>query len=295
MTKRFASFLLAGLAATSLTALDAKPARACPAEPYIGAICAAPYARGCPVGYTLADGRLMTIQQNAALYSLLGTKFGGDGSSNFRLPDLRGRVPVGAGNATGPGPQPGQGQTSVVQLGQYRGQESVTLTPAQTGLAAHSHSATFTGTGGGSGQPAQASGTVNIPVTGSTAAQNVSVSGSLKIANTAGGGQQAPANGAILTKAGGGQGAVYATTGSADTTIGPAQTFTGSAPAVAVTGTAAGPVTLPVTGGGGGITGGTVAVQTASANPTAYTPTLPPELGVYYCIATDGLYPNFNN
>jgi microcystin-dependent protein len=57
-----------------------------------------------PRGWAFCNGQLLSISQNSALFSLLGTNFGGDGRSTFGLPDLRGRVPVGSqGNSTGPG------------------------------------------------------------------------------------------------------------------------------------------------------------------------------------------------
>lgn len=50
-----------------------------------------------PRGYALAQGQMLPIAQNTALFSILGTTYGGDGTSTFGLPDLRGRVPIGAG------------------------------------------------------------------------------------------------------------------------------------------------------------------------------------------------------
>jgi microcystin-dependent protein len=81
-----------------------------------------------PSGWALCDGQLLPINQNQALFSLLGTNFGGDGKTTFALPDLRGRVPVGAGEAaTG----------SSYTVGSTGGQETVKLTSSQ--LAAHAH------------------------------------------------------------------------------------------------------------------------------------------------------------
>ena len=54
-----------------------------------------------PAGWHFCDGSLLPIQQYAALFSIIGTTYGGDGRTNFALPDLRGRVPVGSGNGTG--------------------------------------------------------------------------------------------------------------------------------------------------------------------------------------------------
>ena len=61
--------------------------------PFIGEIEIFPYGFA-PTGWTLCDGRSLPIQQNQALYSLLGVKFGGDGRANFNLPDLRGAAPI---------------------------------------------------------------------------------------------------------------------------------------------------------------------------------------------------------
>ncbi len=54
-----------------------------------------------PAGWALCDGGLLSVQQNAALFSLLGTTYGGDGRTTFGLPDLRGRLPVHAGQGIG--------------------------------------------------------------------------------------------------------------------------------------------------------------------------------------------------
>jgi len=71
-----------------------------------------------PKGYAMTWGQLLSIQQNTALFSLLGTTFGGNGVSNFQLPDLRSRVPIGWGN--------GQGLTPRV-MGELGGTENVSL------------------------------------------------------------------------------------------------------------------------------------------------------------------------
>lgn len=81
-----------------------------------------------PTGWAFCQGQLLPIAQNTALFSLLGTTYGGDGRTTFALPDLRGRVPVGFGQ--GPG-------LSYKDLGQQFGTETVTLTTAQ--MPAHSH------------------------------------------------------------------------------------------------------------------------------------------------------------
>ncbi|WP_430812432.1 MULTISPECIES: phage tail protein [unclassified Carboxylicivirga] len=83
-----------------------------------------------PRGWALCDGQLLSIAQNSALFSILGTTYGGDGRTTFALPDLRGRVPVHAGS--GPGLSP-------YALGQKGGAETTTLSVGN--LPAHSHNA----------------------------------------------------------------------------------------------------------------------------------------------------------
>jgi microcystin-dependent protein len=87
-------------------------------EEYIGTIklYAGNYA---PHGWAFCTGQLLPISQNTALFSVLGTNYGGDGRVTFGLPDLRGRVPVGAGQGNG---------LQYVELGAKAGSETVTLT-----------------------------------------------------------------------------------------------------------------------------------------------------------------------
>jgi microcystin-dependent protein len=81
-----------------------------------------------PQGWAQCNGQLLPIAQNAALFSLLGTTYGGDGRSTFALPDLRSRVPVGQGQ--------GPGLSSYAE-GQAGGAETVTL--AATQMPGHTH------------------------------------------------------------------------------------------------------------------------------------------------------------
>jgi microcystin-dependent protein len=117
--------------ALSLAAAAWSPAAsACGTEPFIGEICIVPY-NFAPLNYAFTNGQVMSISQNTALFSLLGTTYGGNGIQNFNLPDTRGRVIIGAGQ--GPG-------LSSYQLGQAGGAENVTLTVNQ--MPAHNHTAT---------------------------------------------------------------------------------------------------------------------------------------------------------
>src|SRR3954469_15992483 len=81
-----------------------------------------------PTGWALCNGQLMPISQNTALFSLLGTTYGGDGKSNFGLPNLQGCSPM----------QPGQGPgLSLRDLGEVGGESSVTLLQSEIPLHAH--------------------------------------------------------------------------------------------------------------------------------------------------------------
>lgn len=99
-------------------------------EPFVGEIRAVGF-NYAPNGWALCDGSLIQIRQNPALFSILGTRFGGDGQTTFALPDLRSRAIVNPGQ--GPGLSP-------YQIGDKAGVESVTLTQAQTPAHAHGFS-----------------------------------------------------------------------------------------------------------------------------------------------------------
>jgi microcystin-dependent protein len=99
-------------------------------DPFIGQISLL----GCnfaPVGWALCQGQILPISQNTALFSLLGTNFGGNGVSNFALPDLRSRVPIGFGQGAG---------LSAYTIGQSAGVETVQI--AAPNYPSHSHSLT---------------------------------------------------------------------------------------------------------------------------------------------------------
>ncbi len=125
-----------------------------------------------PKGWALANGQLLPINQNQALFSLLGTTFGGDGRVNFALPDLRGRTPIHVGS----------GHT----LGERGGEQAHTLSIAE--LPTHTHVVNASGSDGD----------VNTP-TGNRLAREVG-----NVYRLASGGLQA-LNPAIITNTGGSQ------------------------------------------------------------------------------------------
>lgn len=98
-----------------------------------------------PLGWAFCDGSLLPIAQYDALFALIGTTYGGDGVTTFALPDLRGRIPIHAGQGTGLSPR---------ILGEIGGSETVTL--SALALPTHSHTAAAMGTAGTSADPTDA-------------------------------------------------------------------------------------------------------------------------------------------
>ncbi|MBB6557440.1 microcystin-dependent protein [Acidovorax soli] len=129
--------------------------------PFLGEItlCAFPFA---PRGWAFCSGQMLPISQNTALFSLLGTTYGGNGQTTFALPDLRGRRPMGMGTST---------LGSSYQQGQQAGVETVTLTLAQ--IPSHTHALNAVSGVGTSSSPQNAhlaASAVDSPYTDATAA-----------------------------------------------------------------------------------------------------------------------------
>jgi microcystin-dependent protein len=141
----------------ALTAIvSTSAALACDSEAdYIGSICVVSNGY-CPKGYTEAKGQTLSINGNAALFAVIGNRYGGDGKVNFMLPNLQSRTPVGV-NYSGNIPD---GRTTL-PLAQYRGAATTTLTSAN--LAAHTHAASY------NPAPVANSLTINIPVSANNA------------------------------------------------------------------------------------------------------------------------------
>ncbi|GGX36112.1 phage tail protein [Undibacterium squillarum] len=91
-----------------------------------------------PSGWSLCDGSTLNISGNEALFALIGTTYGGNGSTNFKLPDLRGRLPLHFGKG------PSTSTPTTYTIGQTVGVESVTITEAN--LPAHTHTVNATQT-----------------------------------------------------------------------------------------------------------------------------------------------------
>ena len=112
------------------------------ATPFLGEIRLAGFSFA-PVGWAFCDGRLLSITDNAALFDLIGTTYGGDGQTNFALPDLRSRVPVHMGTLSTEGAAYVEGQTG--------GVETVTLARQQ--LPTHTHPAQCNSTAANNAKP----------------------------------------------------------------------------------------------------------------------------------------------
>ncbi|NYF80594.1 phage tail protein [Granulicella arctica] len=114
-------------------------------EPFVGEIRVAGF-NFAPVGWALCQGQLLPISQNTALFSLLGTFYGGNGTSNFALPNLQGSIAIGMGQGAG---------LSVYDLGEVGGESVVTLNTQQ--MSPHSHTLPVSGAAGRVSAPSPSS------------------------------------------------------------------------------------------------------------------------------------------
>lgn len=261
--KKNARFTARHLAAFSAVLLGAPAiSSACGAEAYTGQICFVAQ-NWCPVNTVAAEGQLLQINNYQALYSLIGTTYGGDARTTFGLPDLRGRAPVHWGQPPG---------MNAVPYGQPLGQQTVTINAGQ--IPAHTHAAAFTGTGGGQ---------VTVPATPG----NLSVSASLPVSTTAAGSNTLSSGSNYIASMTGALGANNVKFTGPYTQTAPASPATATLPAnVTVTGTAGAPaITF-----NSGITGGSVAVA-PNVTSNAAVPTQSPALAMTACIVLNGYYP----
>jgi microcystin-dependent protein len=111
------------------------------ADPFVAEIRIFPF-NFAPKGWAFCDGQILPLSQNTALFSLLGTTYGGDGKSNFALPDMQGNAPM----------HPGQGPgLSLHDLGETGGSETVSLLESE--IPAHSHAVNASAADGTIGSP----------------------------------------------------------------------------------------------------------------------------------------------
>nr|CAX84005.1 putative phage tail protein [uncultured bacterium] len=251
------------------------PALACGVEPFIGEICYFGMSY-CPQGYLPAQGQTLAISSYQPLYSLFGTAYGGNGTSTFALPDLRGRMPVGTGQAPG---------MQNVNLAEQMGTQSVTLSTLQVPLPQHTHAAAFAPTTGqqqvtlpaiqGKGTSLSGTGTVGV----------VAAAPDANSTNTPASGSNYSLTGAKITP--GNLSGPYTTT----------QPGTGNAATVgnvAVSVDASGMVpNIPSqTVNANMLTGGSVAVAANEPQPAKSSVMInPPALGLTVCIAYQGQWP----
>ncbi len=130
-------------------------------EPFLGQLLQVGFTFA-PQGWALCAGQTLSISQNSALFALLGTTYGGNGTTTFQLPDFQGRVPIGTGNGAGLSPY---------VAGQVSGTENVTISTNQ--MPAHTHPATVSQM-----QASSAKATLQQPGAGSVLARGVDNVGS---------------------------------------------------------------------------------------------------------------------
>ncbi|MGM0595215.1 MAG: phage tail protein [Pseudomonadota bacterium] len=202
----------------------AAPTQACPSMPYLGTICATA-ANFCPAdNYLPANGQLLSVSSNPALFSIIGATYGGNGRSTFALPDLRGRTPVGMGRGNG---------LSEVRWGERRGIDFINLDIGH--MPSHNHVATFNPSGSGGGS-------LNVSTASAT--------------------EKTPTSSTYLAEAAG-RASIYSTDGTN---------------------------TVPLKGLNISGSSGTVTVDSTGRGDAF--PNMPPQLGLTYCIANEGIYPS---
>lgn len=256
---------------------------ACAAEPLIASVCLMGLNPGARLQtmnntYMLAQGQTLALNQYTALYSLLGTTFGGNGSTNFNLPDLRGKIVVGfdprdATRSVGASGGSTSIQLSVAQLPPH----AVPIANLPVSLANVQASTTLTGLTA----TANLSGVIiKGPASGLT----------IKAASTSNG-QPSPA-GNYLGKSGGGSSNIYSNTATPDATLN-AGAIGGELTLTVNAGTSA-----PVSIGGSAATtlsgNGSASGNSGSVGAGAPVPIMPPYLVLPYYIAYSGIYPSGN-
>lgn len=252
---------------------------ACSQDTFMSAVCVLAWTRNDLRGFLPANGQVLAISQNSALFALLGTTYGGDGQRTFALPDLRGRAIIGAGNTK-------EGLNYVV--GQQAGTPTATLIGEN--LPAHIHATPATSL-------ASVTAAVDLSkVTGAASTVDMTpvsyaanISALTLVASSAAGNSIQPPPGGALAAPPAPAPKIYASGATPNVTMaagsiggGVAVTSSG-APTVKLAGSAAVALTGNLPAGVTGPTGGNVAVSTIT-----------PYLAMYYFIATQGIFPSSN-
>ena len=251
------SFMVAMALGTAAILMKPEPAKAeCSPNAYLGSICMTGMVRFCPGGYADANGGLMSINGNEALFSLFSDIYGGNGRTDFALPDLRAFSPIGAG--TGPGLEP------VVQ-GTLRGSERHALSIME--LPVHSHQADFT--------PTTTKVDVFIPGQPGKLSVNTQIS-----ATTSSGADATPSATNNTVSSATGAARLYGPGGGTNVALANLDTTVAGTPTIPPT------ITIIET-----VTGGIVSLGDTPERQTKYVPNIPPQMDIRYCVAIEGPYP----
>ncbi|MCK9202533.1 MAG: tail fiber protein [Gallionella sp.] len=240
-------------------------AQACAAEPLVSSICvmAAVSLNGDFGGgvFAVADGRLLPISQNAALYSLIGQTYGGSGQVSFAIPDLRGRVVMGSGR--GPG-------LPLFSAGQMYGQLTTNLTVAQ--LPMHNHTLSTV-----------AVNTSKMTATTTLSGLSASLTGTATLKASSGGTSSNDPTGKALTSTSGTAARIYSDA---------APSISMNASGIDVSGLAVGNFTGSASTSLGGTA--TLAGATDVTGASDSVSLMQPSLVLNYYIAVNGIYPTRN-
>jgi microcystin-dependent protein len=262
------------------------PAAACPSDPYVSAVCIMAMRITDFRGFMQANGATIQVVQYQALYSLIGTTYGGTGNTTFLLPDLRGRVVIGTGQGT---------NLPLYNPGDNGGANTVTLNNTNVPLVPHAHALTP----GATATVAIGNLSVATTMTGlaaTTSLANVTATASasgLNLKGFSGNGLLGTASGNALATPTVPSAKIYASS-TPDVTMA-AGSISGSAP-VTFTGTPTTTITGTPTTTLSGLPTVTLGGSTAPMGAPAASPVsvMQPYLAMNYFIAVEGMYPSRN-
>lgn len=263
------------------TATWSAASQACSIDPVMSSVCIMATPNYGPFNntYIQANGATLPLNQYTALFALIGTTYGGNGSSNFIIPDLSGRVVVGSG-ASLITPNPG---IPTYATGTKGGAASVVLSAAQMPAHAHPLGAPAATVGWANGTFAAT--TTLTGLTGSTNLSGIAQTGLTLNGSTGGSFGNSPSNASLATT----------------TTGGPLKIYSDAAPSIAMNsssigGTLSGSAPTTITGNPTTTLSGTPTLTlsgtTGVAGSNSAVPTMPPYLALSYYIATGGYFPS---